>query len=154
MNKPTISVDFDGVLHSYTSGWKGARTIPDPPVPGAIPWLCSMLPHFDVAISSARSGQLGGRWAMKRWIAQWAATAFLGLNRDDWMKLVNDADYDPGMDPVEEEARHFGRHLVRRIQWPRLKPSAVLYIDDRAHCFEGTFPSAEQIQAFKPWNKR
>ena len=34
--KKTILVDFDGVIHSYTSVLKGARVIPDLPVPGAI----------------------------------------------------------------------------------------------------------------------
>lgn len=29
----TVAVDVDGVLHSYTSGWKGADRLPDPPVP-------------------------------------------------------------------------------------------------------------------------
>lgn len=29
---PTVSFDFDGVIHSYRSGWKGAAVIPDPPV--------------------------------------------------------------------------------------------------------------------------
>lgn len=31
---PTVSFDFDGVIHSYRSGWKGAAVIPDPPVEG------------------------------------------------------------------------------------------------------------------------
>ncbi len=29
--KQTVVFDFDGVIHSYTSGWKGATVIPDPP---------------------------------------------------------------------------------------------------------------------------
>lgn len=31
---PTVSFDFDGVIHSYRSGWKGAAVIPDPPIEG------------------------------------------------------------------------------------------------------------------------
>ena len=37
--KPIICLDFDGVIHSYTSGWKGAAVIPDPPVPGALEFI-------------------------------------------------------------------------------------------------------------------
>jgi hypothetical protein len=32
MTKPILCLDFDGVIHSYSSGWKGADVIPDPPV--------------------------------------------------------------------------------------------------------------------------
>ena len=38
--KFTVAVDFDGVIHSYTTLWFTASVIPDPPVPGAIEWLC------------------------------------------------------------------------------------------------------------------
>ena len=38
-HRPILCVDFDGVIHSYTSGWEGIDMIPDPPVEGAIKWL-------------------------------------------------------------------------------------------------------------------
>ena len=72
---------------------------------------------------------------------------------DEWMRLMRDADHDTGMDPLELEADWFAVRVLKRLKFPRTKPSAVLYIDDRAHCFTGAFPTVEQIKAFKPWNK-
>ncbi len=68
-----LCVDFDGVLHSYSSGWRGARNIPDPPVEGAIGWLKSLIVDrsFDVQIYSSRSRYLGGRRAIKKWLLKW-----------------------------------------------------------------------------------
>ena len=43
MNAPILCLDFDGVIHSFKSGWKGAGKIPDPPVEGAIEWIRSLL---------------------------------------------------------------------------------------------------------------
>lgn len=153
MSKPTLSVDFDGVLHSYASGWKGARVIPDPPVPGAIEWLCMMAPQYDICISSARSSQWGGRRAMKLWILRHAARLFIDSPWETIDPLMRALDHHTGMDPIELEAHDFACSLLKHLRFPRTKPSAVLYIDDRAHCFTGTFPTVEQIKAFKPWNK-
>lgn len=71
MSKPIICLDFDGVLHSYTSGWKGADVVSDPVVPGAIEWMREACKHFDLRIYSSRSHQPGGRAAMMGAIARW-----------------------------------------------------------------------------------
>jgi hypothetical protein len=34
------------------------------------------------------------------------------------------------------------------------KPAAMLYIDDRAYQFNGTFPSVDYVRDFLPWYKR
>src|SRR6266581_888128 len=66
--KPILCLDFDGVIHSYTSGWKGADVIPDPPVPGAMLFIAEAAKHFRVAIFSSRSNQPGGMKAMIEYV--------------------------------------------------------------------------------------
>lgn len=66
--KPTLCVDFDGVIHSYTSPWLGPEIISDPPVPGALDWLTRTVEHFNVVIYSSRSKVPEGIRAMKKWI--------------------------------------------------------------------------------------
>jgi len=67
-----VLVDFDGVLHSYTSGWQGADVVSDPPVLEAIEWLQHLVedPGLDVRVYSARSQQEGGIPAMKTWLEE------------------------------------------------------------------------------------
>lgn len=81
--KKTILVDFDGVLHSYKSGWQGARTISDAPVQGAIGWLSRMAAdtRFEVAIYSSRSKEPGGIDAMIKWLIKH------GLSMQDLNKI-------------------------------------------------------------------
>ncbi len=131
---PIICVDFDGVIHSYTSGWKGVSVIPDPPVDGAIDWLeehlpvpdslCAMAPKHKgpiVQIYSSRSKSWRGRRAMKKWLI------------------------DNGM--------HAGYIDEGILKFPTKKPAAFLTIDDRAICFDGTFPTKDEMLNFKPWYK-
>jgi hypothetical protein len=70
----SIAVDFDGVLHSFSSGWQGARVISDPPTDGAINWLRSLICFADVQIYSARTLRLGGKRAMKKWLHKYGLT--------------------------------------------------------------------------------
>lgn len=130
-----ICCDFDGVLHSYVSGWKGARIVADAPVPGAIEWLTHFLEYycdvpdsiaamtppgeFKFCIYSSRSKQWGGQKAMKKWLVLW------------------------GLD----------RRYLKVISFPITKPSAWITIDDRAICFTGTFPTVDELRNFTPWNK-
>lgn len=68
--KPLLSVDFDGVIHAYTSGWEGPDIIRDEAVPGAMEFLEEATEHMIVAIFSARSNQPGGLEAMQDWLKE------------------------------------------------------------------------------------
>ena len=124
-----ICCDFDGVLHSYSSGWasnlpqeEAALIIRDPPVKGAFAWLSEIAVHpdFEVCIYSSRSKYKGAPYAMKQWMAEH------GLPGD----------------------------VLSNLQFPTTKPAANMTIDDRAFCFEGDFPSRSWLKRFRPWNKR
>ena len=67
----TICLDFDGVLHSYTSKWSGPAVIPDPPTPGA-QLFCAALIHrgFNVVVMSTRANCAEGADAMRRWLSE------------------------------------------------------------------------------------
>lgn len=126
--KLVIAIDFDGVLHSYASGWKGPSVIPDPPVPGAMAFIERLQSDgFVVAVHSSRSRYIFGRSAMKRWLES---------------------------NLVSELGDGFGHDAYTAIRWPWMKPAAFLTIDDRALTFTGEWPSMKEIRAFKAWNKK
>lgn len=132
--KPTIAIDFDGVIHSYTSGWKGAHIIPDLPVPGAMAFLSYLADDgtpANAAIFSARARTWRGRRAIRAWLRKHAG----GL----WHESM-------------------GTQGIESIPVTAKKPIASVYLDDRAVRFEGMFPELrhEAIKAFaerKPWHK-
>ncbi len=68
---PTIIFDFDGVIHSYTSGWKGADVIPDLPVPGIRGAINQIRDAgYKVVVLSARCHQ-GGMKAIEEWLEKY-----------------------------------------------------------------------------------
>jgi hypothetical protein len=136
MSKPILCLDFDGVLHSYKSGWIAADFIPDPPVPRAFEFLYDAIQHFDVKIYSSRSHQEGGRRAMVLWLEYWARREL------------------PNEEPTWKANAVIGALVLNRDAWPTEKPAAMVTIDDRAITFDGTWPAIETLKAFKPWNKR
>jgi hypothetical protein len=66
----TVCLDFDGVIHSYRSGWKGEASIPDPPIHGVREAIEHLRQRYRVVIHSARSKSEEGRAAMERWLAK------------------------------------------------------------------------------------
>lgn len=72
MNKKRILVDFDGVIHSYVSGWTNTKEAIDPPVEGAINWLeyITQQDDLEICIYSSRSSQEGGIECMKKYLIE------------------------------------------------------------------------------------
>jgi len=126
MSKPLLCLDFDGVVHSYTSKWQGPDIVIDPPVPGALEFIREAREHFIVAIFSTRSHQVGGIRAMSEWLHLHMLHVF-------------------GPDEAI--------HIMADIEWPTTKPPAFVSIDDRALTFTGSWPAIETLKAFRPWNK-
>lgn len=130
--KPILCLDFDGVIHSYTSGWQGAGRCDDPPVVGTLEYLIEATKHFRVMIYSSRSKSFAGRIAMRRYMRDhFAASLTFSPDHDhDW--------------------------LYEAVEFPWFKPPALITIDDRALCFTGNWSDfgPAKLFAFKPWNKR
>lgn len=134
---PILCIDFDGVLHAYTSGWKGAHIVSDPPVPGAMEFLLTASRDFKIAIFSSRSGQDFGIEAMEDWLRKHLTEYFLLHHEsDEWA--------------ADQAAMVF----LKTLSFPIQKPPAFLTLDDRGITFTGTFPSIQDLLAFRPWNKQ
>lgn len=129
MRKPILSLDFDGVCHSYVSKWQGAHVIPDEYVPGLFEFLEAVKDDFDVQVFSTRSHQEGGKEAMLVWFME---------QRKLWRLRGNKPPEDTPLS----------------ISFPNEKPPAFVGIDDRVLTFEGQWPSLDTLKNFKPWNKR
>lgn len=113
----TIVFDFDGVIHSYKSGWKGAEVIPDPPVPGIKHAIKKLRRNgYEVAVVSSRCATNAGMEAIIRYLS----------------------DNEIVVDKVCKE-----------------KPPAVVYVDDRAVCFDGNVDKMiYEIINFENWIER
>lgn len=127
MSKLVMCLDMDGVVHSYTSGWKGIDVIPDPPVPGALLFIKECIEEgWQVAIHSSRSEKPEGIEAMREWLAAW------------WGEAGFPAD------------------LLMFISYPISKPPAFITIDDRALTFTGDWSefSPRKLKGFRSWTQK
>ena len=73
VNKKTIAIDFDGVIHSYLTpiGAGEQRIVLDPPVAYAKDAVLEYLEHFNVVFFTARHVSEGGIEGVKAWLKEW-----------------------------------------------------------------------------------
>lgn len=135
MKKRIICCDFDGVLHSYTSGWQGATVISDDPVPGSLEWIIQMTDdsRFELAIYSSRSKEPGAIDAMKAWLIRHMTALFA---QDHPVESLAASGICSGSCHLPD-SEACGEHDDRRSRVPLLRE----------------FPTPEWLLAFQPWTK-
>ncbi len=147
MNKKRICIDFDGVLHSYVSGWQGHENACDPPTPGAMAFLIEMIDRYELVVHSARSQYEMGLQVMWDYLREHLSEHFEAEIWRIW------PDGEPRVIKAAADAK--AADLVKRIEFVSRKPAAHLYIDDRGWRFDGNnWPTAQEIEAFVPWMER
>ena len=64
----TVVLDFDGVIHSYASGWQGIDVIPDPPVAGIRKAIDDLRKVYRVVVVSSRCAEERGTAAITEYL--------------------------------------------------------------------------------------
>jgi len=70
MGKQTIALDFDGVIHSYKSGWI-APDILEEPLEGSLEFFNKLLEKYKIVIFSARAKSPNGLLAIQNWLKKY-----------------------------------------------------------------------------------
>ena len=69
-DKKTIALDFDGVLHTYESGWNGPMP-KDPPVKGSQEFVQKLIDKkYEVVIFSTRANTKKGKEGIEKWLKE------------------------------------------------------------------------------------
>lgn len=134
----TVALDFDGVLHSYSSGWTGPIPF-DAPVEGAqgfCQWLVSN--KFKVVVMTTRAEHEGAAEGIRAWFQHH------GFPEEFWKS---------------KEALSMGGWMrgERWVEVTHEKAHADVYVDDRGWRFNGDFAELREFLGtpnnLKPWNK-
>ncbi len=129
--KKTISLDFDGVCHQYTTKWSKPSIISDPPVDGLFEFLDIVVEYFNIVVFSSRNYYSDGVIAMSEWFERYYY---------EWIKNGG-------------KPKNLKNGFWVSLEFPRKKPNAIIFIDDHGLSFNGIWPTMNELSNFKPWNK-
>lgn len=127
--KPIYCIDFDGTLMKY-AGWHGADQCLGDPIDGALEHLVEVVlsGRWDVHIFSSRSHQQGGVEAMRDWMVSHARKKFHGTQYETVVSMLH-----------------------AEVYFPRVKPPAIVSLDERTITFGGTYPTLRELHEFTPF---
>jgi len=127
LQKPTISIDFDGTIHSYHEGWQDGK-IYGHVVPGFFEWAEKAKELFTLAIYSSRSNSHKHITPMRDWLN-------VQIQAYRWENPCT--------------------LTIGDFNFPVIKPAAFVSIDDRAITFNGKWTAPElqpeALRKFKSW---
>ena len=148
----SICIDFDGVLHSFATGWKGPSRIEDSPVHGAMQFLAMLVQqgYQPVIFSVQRSSTFSGRNAMKAWVFDTMYDECYkipaGTPMHDWRwRIVNGF---TSQDPFDVQVFNAVKRFIKKLQFPKHLPACYAAVSTRAIHFDGEFPTVEQLKTF------
>jgi len=155
MAKPTICLDFDGVIHSYEKGWHNGQ-IYGTVVSGFFEWAETVKNDYTLVVYSSRSTNIDQRRQMVTWL--W----YRYLEWSDKDNLIPVADEVQGdNDEIKsniQEIRNLIKVFDHLFTFASEKPPAYLTIDDRCVCFTGDWNAPEllpqALKDFKSWTER
>ena len=129
--RPTIVIDFDGVIHSYEKGWQDGH-IYGTPVSGFFEWAEEAKQHFTLAVYSSRSDSHKNLKPMRDWFS-------VQLQAWRWDHPHSDL-------------------TILDFDFPLRKPPAWVSIDDRVIRFNGRWDAEElkpiNLAQFRPWTQK
>lgn len=127
----TVAVDFDGVLHAYSEGWRDG-SIYDPPVPGSVEALTDLTRRVAVFVHTTRDPMRTAAWLMHHYplafVVEQPADGLvnrIGFGRDANGQAV--AEVVKSQECLSEFWNEREHVLVTNRKLP-----AVAYVDDRA----------------------
>lgn len=157
----TICIDFDGVIHKYSEGWKDG-SIYDTIIPGSLSVINYLVSNgYSVVIFSTRSP-----YQIKKWL-QLHSNPLLYISQNTFIDMYYPfQEEDCSLIQKEYDNQNQLQHKVKVIPFwkkfwnsstigiTRRKFPAIIYIDDRALKFEGDWQIIpDLIKSFKTYQE-